>query len=217
MPRSTPPHPPAQQERSRRTEHQILQAGLALLGELGEAGITMSAVSERAGVSVGSIYRRFGSREDLLIAMTKEFAEGFHHRLQRKLSAARPEDLASPQARIRLATTAVARLFQQNAHALGRLILMGLAEPRIFREGQRASIAGGEDYIRFVLGASEHIRRPDPEAAIDYTYRMIYAVCAQRITQPANLDSRRQLGWDRLVTELVEANIAYLLTPKAEM
>ena len=66
--------PPAQQERSRRTEQIILQAALKTLTDLGEDAITMNSVSERAGVSVGSIYRRFGSREELLIAMTDEFA-----------------------------------------------------------------------------------------------------------------------------------------------
>ena len=57
------------------------------------------------------------------------------------------------------------------------------------------------------------IRRPDPEAATDYTYRLIYAMCSHRITQGPTLESRRSFGWDRTIAELVQVNTAYLLAP----
>lgn len=212
---SSPARPPAQQERSRQTEHRILQAALRTLGDLGEEGITMVAVSERAGVSVGSIYRRFGSREELLVAMTNEFATTFSETIQKKLDAAPATETATSERTIRYATTVLARNFERHSKEFGRLLLMGLADPKIFAEGQKASIVGGEAYGRFVLRAREDIRRPDPEAAVDYTYRLIYAMCSHRITQGPSLESLRSLDWNRLIDELVEMNIAYLLTPPA--
>lgn len=211
--RGTTARRPAQQQRSRLTEQRILRAAIETLGERGEAGITMDAVSERAGVSVGSIYRRFGSRDELILAMTATFAGSFLEQVQSRLGSADPAELGTPRAIVAHATTAVARTFQRNSSAFGRLILMGLSEPKIFEEGRRASIAGGEDYARFVLHARDAIRRPDPDAAVDYTYRMIYAMCSHRITQGPTLESRRSFGWDRTITELAEANVAYLLAP----
>lgn len=203
--------PPAQQERSRRTEQIILQAALKTLTDLGEDAITMNSVSERAGVSVGSIYRRFGSREELLIAMTDEFASGFSHTLHSKLGAAPAEAHTDPTEIIRYATTVLAKIFERNQKAYGRLVLMGVTDPQIFAAGQRASREGGRDYTEFVLQARDAIKRPDVEAAVDYTYRLIYAMCTHRATQGPNLESSRAFSWKNLINELVEMNIAYLL------
>jgi AcrR family transcriptional regulator len=213
MSRSEPPRRAAQQERSRRTEQRILQASIDMLSEFGEAGITMSAVSERAGVSVGSIYRRFGSRAELLIAMSDAFAQGFSRELQQRLDSADPGDLSTPEGVIRHATVSLGRLFEQNAAPLGRLLLLGLNEPAIFAKGSQASIEGGQAWMRFVLRVADDVRRPDPEAAVDYCYRLVYAVAAHRLTQGSDMESRRPLDWDHLIAELAETNMAYLLTP----
>lgn len=46
----------------------ILQATIELLCEQGFAGTTVEAVAERAGVGKATIYRRWATREDLLLA-----------------------------------------------------------------------------------------------------------------------------------------------------
>lgn len=210
---SEPKKPPAQQDRSRRTEHLILQAALSLLGDLGEEGITMTAISEQAGVSVGSIYRRFGSREGLLVALTNAFATEFSNDLHVSLEAAPSKIRTTPEGVIAYATTVLARNFERHSKAFGRFLVMGLTDPQVFAEGQKASIEGGSDYARFMLQARNDIKRPDTEAAVDYTYRLIYAMCSHRITQGPSLESKRELGWDKLIAELVELNQAYLLNP----
>lgn len=211
---STPPAPVrAQQERSRRTESLILQAALKTLTDLGEDAITMNSVSERAGVSVGSIYRRFGSREELLIAMTDEFASGFSRTLHAKFEAAPPEAHTNPVEIIRYATTVLAKNFERNQKAYGRLVIMGVTDPQIFAAGQKASVEGGRDYTTFILQARDAIKRPDVEAAVDYTYRLIYAMCTHRATQGPNLESTRAFSWKNLTEQLVQMNQAYLLNP----
>ena len=205
--------PAAKQERSRQTEHLILQAALKTLTDLGEDAITMNSVSERAGVSVGSIYRRFGSREELLIAMTDEFASGFSRTLIAKLAAAPHEATTDPNEIIRYATTVLAKNFERNQKAYGRLVLMGVTDPLIFAAGQKASIEGGRAYTEFILQARSEIKRPDVDAAVDYTYRLIYAMCTHRATQGPRLESSRAFSWKNLIDELVEMNQAYLLNP----
>lgn len=190
-----------------------MQAALKTLTDLGEDAITMNSVSERAGVSVGSIYRRFGSREELLIAMTDEFASGFSRTLITKLAAAPREATTDPNEIIRYATTVLAKSFERNQKAYGRLVLMGVSDPLIFAAGQKASIEGGRAYTEFILQARAAIKRPDVDAAVDYTYRLIYAMCTHRATQGANLESTRAFSWKNLINELVEMNQAYLLNP----
>ncbi|MDP9493980.1 MAG: TetR/AcrR family transcriptional regulator [Actinomycetota bacterium] len=45
----------------------VIQAALEMLDELGLQAVSMDGVAARAGVSKATIYRRWGSREDLLI------------------------------------------------------------------------------------------------------------------------------------------------------
>lgn len=61
-----------QQARSRESFARVLAATVTLLIEKGPRGVTIAGVSELAGVSVGSIYGRFGSRAALLRVAQKE-------------------------------------------------------------------------------------------------------------------------------------------------
>jgi hypothetical protein len=54
---------------------------------------------------------------------------------------------------------------------------------------------------------------PSETTAVDYTYRLIYAMCTHRATQGANLESTRAFSWKNLIEQLVQMNQAYLLNP----
>lgn len=60
-------HPP-QQLRSRRTEQRLIEATISLLHEGGLAVCTVPAVAERAGVAVGSVYRRYADKQAMVSA-----------------------------------------------------------------------------------------------------------------------------------------------------
>jgi AcrR family transcriptional regulator len=63
---STVPH--RGRPRSTEADHAIADATLELLAEEGWAGLTMSGVAQRAGVSTATLYRRFSSKDDLVCA-----------------------------------------------------------------------------------------------------------------------------------------------------
>ena len=54
--------------RSSEADKAISEATMALLAEEGWAGLTMSGVAQRAGVSTATLYRRFESKDDLVCA-----------------------------------------------------------------------------------------------------------------------------------------------------
>ena len=60
---------PPQQERSTRVLLKVLEAAETILRRDGAEGLTMPAVALEAGVSVGGIYRRFQTKQDLLRAI----------------------------------------------------------------------------------------------------------------------------------------------------
>lgn len=53
----------------------LLDATLAVLAESGYGGLTTAAVAARAGVSTATLYRRWSSKEDLVVAAAASFAE----------------------------------------------------------------------------------------------------------------------------------------------
>lgn len=58
---------PRKSTRIRREE--IVQAALAVIGERGTSALTIAAIAERAGMSEANIYRHFGGKRDILMAL----------------------------------------------------------------------------------------------------------------------------------------------------
>lgn len=89
-------------------EQKILEAAAAVFERLGYTGADVRSIAQEAGVSVGSIYAKFGSKADLFWLVTERWRE----ELQRKLELA----LASPQ-------SAIDRLI-----LVGKIIMEAIAE-----------------------------------------------------------------------------------------
>lgn len=208
------PRPPALQARSRETQQRILNAVLAILAESGADALSTAAVSEAAGVSVGSIYRRFGNKEQLVLtaqaAFLHRFLEDFTARLRSAGSAGTA--LAAPEA-FAHAVEALMRTFESNARAMRALMLLGLQSGEVFEAGQAGSREGARRYVRFLLAHRSSVRRRDPARAVEYTYRLVYAACSHRIIQGPELEVDVAIGWDELIAEMAETVCAYLLTP----
>jgi AcrR family transcriptional regulator len=61
------------------TPRRVLDAALGILGERGASGISMGALSARSGVSNGSIYHHFGSKEGVIGALILEAMQDYQH------------------------------------------------------------------------------------------------------------------------------------------
>lgn len=215
MPKTAAVKPPALQPRSRKTERNILEAALRILGEIGAEGLTTDRVSQAAGVSVGTIYRRFGNKEQLLRSTQFEFLRIFTENLDHRFAALTDQDAADPARTILHMTRSMAENFRDHADPLRQLLIVGMQNPVIFQDGRQASVEGGRKYTAQILRHREAIAHEDPEAAVDFTYRLVYAACSHRLTQGQNLESARMTPWAEMITRLADANRAYLLTPPA--
>jgi AcrR family transcriptional regulator len=87
-PRKTP-----QQERSRFMVTTILDATARVLVEFGFSGTTTNLVANRAGVSIGSLYQYFPSREALIAGLGRRYAEEKRANLEVLLSKSDGDDL----------------------------------------------------------------------------------------------------------------------------
>lgn len=70
------------------TRDRILEGALAALGRVGPRRLTMSDVSERSGLSRGTLYRYFPTKEDLLAVLAEYEQDRFADGLRGALAAA---------------------------------------------------------------------------------------------------------------------------------
>ena len=73
MAASEPTIRPPQQPRSRASLERVIVAGTKLLEEEGYEGFTLAKVSSMANVSIGSIYARVKSKDDLFYVIQDRF------------------------------------------------------------------------------------------------------------------------------------------------
>src|SRR5215210_108773 len=66
---------PAVQARSQHTRDRLLDAAEMLLRKRGPEAATVPAIAERAGVAVGSVYRRFPDKDAVLRSVYERFFE----------------------------------------------------------------------------------------------------------------------------------------------
>lgn len=106
-------HEAARLTRAERRSQQLLRAAARLMERDGSQAVSMQAVAEEAGVSVGLIYRYFGGKDDLLLAVIVDVLDAFAVRVPAAVEAA-GED---PVERLAAAFRAYCEVIDEHRHA----------------------------------------------------------------------------------------------------
>ena len=120
------------QARSRATVDAILEAAAQLLEVVGERGFNTNAVAERAGVSIGSLYRYFPNKRAVLAALARREMEANNAFTARALAGE-----VSGLARDRAAIRAFLHAFEDrpNARRAAVTALLATSDPRDLAAG----------------------------------------------------------------------------------
>lgn len=194
-----------QQARSAATLARVLRAAEEIASDSGLDEMTIASVAKRAGVAVGTIYRRFEDKEQLITALTERMLE-------------RREEYVADQ--LRAAEPSLSGVLDAYAHAL----LQSFADhsslfPELLRTRGTRSLDRGARTItelhRLLLEAAtpytDQIRRSQPQQALDTAARAVLGACFHNSVRPdaATGEAARH----RYADELGDMAIAYLLTP----
>jgi len=206
---------PATQDRSRQSQQRVLDAGEQILAEHGYDGFSIAEVSERSGVSVGSIYQRFRNKDVLFTALQDQILKRLD-REQEQLFLDIQTDGLSDDAVINAAIQGMADHFQRHEALLRVMILRGATDEETRARGSQSSLALARHFETFLI---DHVRRfahEDPRIATDVSFRMIYASLTRRIMSGPTFESATAIDWDRFVSEMSRACRAYLIgaTPR---
>jgi len=134
----------ARHARAQRRSQQLLEAAARLMERDGSEAVSMQAVADEAQVSVGLIYRYFGGKDDLLLAVIINVLDAFAVRVPEAIAAA-GED---PVEQLAAAFRSYCEVIDQHRHAA---VLT-------YRESKSLSDAGRARIKQLEIETSEPLR-----------------------------------------------------------
>ena len=200
---------PPQQERSRASFERVIRAATELLEEEGYDGFTLAEVSKRANVSIGSIYARVKSKDDLFYVIQDRYMTESEER-QRLQEPAAWSDM-SPEEAVVGVVVEIGELFKVNERLLRVFMHRGLVDPVVATRSSASVSRFHDEVVAILLTKRDAIAHADPELAIDVAFRMAWGTLARQIMYWPTFEARRTIAWDTLVNELARACTAYLL------
>lgn len=143
---ATPLHPrsAARQVLAEQRSRQLLDAAARLMEREGSEAVSMQALAAEAGVSVGLIYRYFGSKDDVLLAVITQVLDAFADQVPTAIAAAGDD----PVRRLAAAFAAYCRVIDEYRHAA---VLT-------YRESKSLDAAGRERIKRLEIETSQPLR-----------------------------------------------------------
>ena len=201
------------QARSQETLARVLRATEQLLERAHFEDIAIGQILRRSGVSAGSFYARFHSKEDILPHLYAAYSADLAARMAGWLAPARWEKLKLA-ARIReLLALAVAN-YRERCGLLRAVALLARSRPK---QVAKSALRERDDQYRasaaLLLQCRAEIRHPDPELAVQTGLLFTLAACRDKILfaeapHPASI----KLTEAQLTAELARALHAYLTT-----
>ncbi len=179
-----------------------------MLATAGTDELTMAAVAQRAGVSIGAIYGRFASKDQLLNAV-KDRLLG---RIEEDLASALNNAGDSLRELVEAFTRALADGFSAGTHAIPYVLVNARNQ-----EATDRGVQALETIQRLFLDKAMHhlaeVRQPDPMTALVIVARTITGACIHR-TMSAHIWPDGT-SWGRWAAALSGMSVGYLTTPDA--
>lgn len=210
MPAATSsPRRQPRQERSQFTVEAIFQAVARITATHGEQGLTTNRIAETAGVSVGSLYQYFPSKDAILQAMLDQHCERVMQELDALLAQANAENWP-PEKQVRLYVRHYLASFgagPQSERALARL-----SWQLDYRASMLVAIRGASEHLALHvqrMACKQGQQPPTPAQLFVLTRAFMGAVRAASLERSPLLDS------PELEDTLVQLCLALLPTAPA--
>lgn len=197
------PHRPPRQTRSQRTLERIVRASLQILDEEGVAGLTVQAIVERSGSSVGSFYARFAGKEELLDYLGERVWREAAQRWDQAL-ASRDWNGLDTASLLDGAVRLLGEAGRSRASYLRALERAPGARDDAYGSFQAHVAAGVESLL---LGRRGELAHPDPGVAVTLGLRAVVALLEDASPGAPGAE----IPWDRRVEEASRLLRTYLL------
>lgn len=201
-----------QQARSRATLERVLNAAEALFAERGQIGFTLPEVARRAEVSVGTVYRRFATKEELLMAI---FDRVRSQEDETRLSVWESVswNAMQPREMTRRLATDISVILREREDLLRAIMARRLtvddSDP-VFQHGLQDVIRGAAQFEQAILRSGRTVTHPDPHVAIEFSYRLIVSASHRWAAHEIEVLAPEPMSWDAMLDDLADVISRYL-------
>jgi len=197
------------QERSRVSFERAVDAAVALLVERRSDAFTLAEVAERAGVSIGSIYGRVDSKDDLLRAaharemarITEENAKAF---------GALNTSEGSFDMAVTGAIRTMAELLRADAAVLAPFMELARQDRTIAMAGKATHASMVDGFRSALLIRRSEILHREPERAVTWSCTVVFSVLARWFGLGDAGEAAAEGEWEDILADLSEMVTAFL-------
>lgn len=197
------------QSRSEESLEKILDAALEQLLEAGSEGLSVAGVADRAGYTVGALYRRFADKKSLLHAVHERFAENILNILQEISTQAEKQQLSIPDFVEMLSDQAWSFAVHQKGFLQLANIFAQNDEDFLHRK-ELVSKRSEEILTPLFLSRSAEIKHANPERAIRFVFEQSMAALSYRVESLQSHQIFPIMSDDDFIEELKHCFYLYL-------
>jgi len=198
------------QTRSKASLERLLKSASELLAEKGYAEFTLQEVSARAQVSIGSIYNRFKSKDDLIRQVQKNELNALEIESAVLITQIRRRNLKLRQ-RVPVVIREYANLLARYQGILKPLMEISAVDKVVEAYGKEHAAQNINDFIMLLLECKDEIVQPDAASAVSFSFKYLYAALA-RFLGLGILDAVSGEGdWNELIDNLSKITLHFLL------
>lgn len=182
------------QGRSRASFEKVIVAARTLLEETGYDGFTLADVTRTSGVSIGSIYGRVSSKDDLLRVVQERVLEEVDAEQAQIVSPDRWIG-ASLNALLPELLDELGEMLRRRAPILRAFMMRAATDDVVGRMGRASGARLAEGFESLLLSRSREIRHPDPPRAARACFTVAYASFTRYLGLGVSLDAAGEGDW----------------------
>jgi len=202
---------PAQQARSRETQAKIVAAARQALAGDGWEGLTVARVAGDAGVSVGSVYERFGDKDGLVRAVQHDVLDQVDAELRTAFRSLAEEAAGLGGAElVGRAVLALGSSVLRHGDVMGPLILQAASQHSMRERGNATTALAEELFTSLLLDCTGHFAVPNPQDAVPVLFRTVFSTAMWQVMFGQETGLRHQPPLEELVQEIIALARAYL-------
>jgi AcrR family transcriptional regulator len=183
-----------QQARSRESERKLLKAAAEVLGQHGVAGTTIPRIAAHAGLTPGSIYRRFPDKEVLLETMILGILERQDERLRTGITTEMAGQIPLPVFAENMINNLLVS-YRANAGLMRAMQQFARASinQEFRRKATRLELRTFERLVDLFLATAKNLDHPQPRTAVSLGLMMVISTLHELLLHTTDLKAWKGL------------------------
>lgn len=198
-----------QQGRSKASLERMLAAARELMLERGSEEFTLLEVSERGQVSIGSIYLRFESKDNLVRGVIAEALEEIG-REESEMLAKLARECKTLADFVPAFVESYAEVLLRHAPLLRLTMERAAADPLVASPGKEQALRAETGSVEAMLAYSGEFGGSDHKVKAQSAYHIIFASLARQLSLGSTGESVHDYDWSVMKRELGRMCLAYL-------